>query len=383
MALGTIRVLRCVHPRYSWEVKWYEGGKRQRRYYTSERDAKQFAAIKKRELFHAAPADDPISTEERRALLRARELSVPLMAAVEAYSHKLAVERRSLPMAELVRRRLSAAAKEHQSKRYEMEYSQAMKSISETFGVRSVSSITTEECAAWIHGSNGTAASTLRKRRVMLSGLFAFGQRIGVIETNPAHKVKSPRGAAVETVGILTPAESRAYLLAVATLSPALLPLEAICLFGGLRRAEAERLDWSAVQIERGFIEVSAGIAKTRSRRLVDVEPALRVILEPLAKASGPLLPANARRLRNRAMKAAGWLGDKYGSGTAIEDARPWPENALRHSFVSYHLALYGDVARTELQAGHDRKVLFAHYRELVTKDAAEEFWAVHLAVSQ
>jgi predicted DNA-binding protein len=60
--------------------------------------------------------------------------------------------------------------------------------------------------------------------------------------------------------------------------------------------------------------------------------------------------------------------------------ARPWPENALRHSFVSYHLALYGDVARTEMQAGHDRKVLFAHYRELVTKDAAEDFWAVHLA---
>ena len=85
--------------------------------------------------------------------------------------------------------------------------------------------------------------------------------------------------------------------------------------------------------------------------------------------------------MRNRALKAAGWLGDKHGIGEAAEGARAWPENALRHSFVSYHLAFYNDVARTEIQAGHDRKVLFRHYRELVTAASAEEFWAVQLVL--
>ncbi len=381
MAAGTIRVLRCAHPRYSWEVKWYEGGKRQRRYYVSEREARDFAAVKKREMFHAAPSDAPISTEERRAVIRARELGVPLLLAVEAYSNKLAAEQRSLPMAELVRRRMAAAARENQSPRYALEYSQAMKGISEAFGERVVTAISTEECAGWIFGG-GSAASTVRKRRIVLSGLFAFGQRIGVVERNPAQLVKAPRAAPVESIGILTPAEARDYLLAVATLSPALLPLESICLFAGLRRAEAERLDWSAVHLDRGFIEIGAGIAKTRSRRLVDVEPVLAGILEQWERpSSGPVLPANARRMRNRALKAAGWQGDKYGSGEAAPDARPWPDNALRHSFVSYHLALYGDVARTEMQAGHDRKMLFAHYRELVTREAAEEFWSVSLSL--
>ncbi|MDI9734430.1 hypothetical protein QM259_19735, partial [Acinetobacter baumannii] len=84
-------------------------------------------------------------------------------------------------------------------------------------------SITTEECAEWIHGCNGTAATTLRKRRVMLSGLFAFGMRMGLVESNPAHRVKPPRAEAAEAVGILTPGEAREYLLAVATLAPALL----------------------------------------------------------------------------------------------------------------------------------------------------------------
>lgn len=51
----------------------------------------------------------------------------------------------------------------------------------------------------------------------------------------------------------------------------------------------------------------------------------------------------------------------------------------MRHSFVSYHLALFEDVAKTELQAGHDRAVLFGHYRELVTQQEAEEYFTTVL----
>lgn len=51
------------------------------------------------------------------------------------------------------------------------------------------------------------------------------------------------------------------------------------------------------------------------------------------------------------------------------------PPNAARHSFVSYHLALFQDVAKTELQAGHDRAVLFEHYRELVTQEDARRYF--------
>ena len=53
----------------------------------------------------------------------------------------------------------------------------------------------------------------------------------------------------------------------------------------------------------------------------------------------------------------------------------PWPRNAARHSFVSYHLAKFGSAAKTALEAGHTEQMLFAHYREIVTKEAATEFW--------
>lgn len=83
------------------------------------------------------------------------------------------------------------------------------------------------------------------------------------------------------------------------------------------------------------------------------------------------MAPIGYRDLIERAQAAGGWR-DERGRST-------WPANCLRHGFVSYHLALYNDAARTELQAGHDRAVMFRNYRELVTREAAEEFWSVSL----
>jgi integrase len=55
-----------------------------------------------------------------------------------------------------------------------------------------------------------------------------------------------------------------------------------------------------------------------------------------------------------------------------------WPVNALRHSFASYHLARGQNAAQTSLQLGHaESAILFRHYRELVTAEAAEAFWQI------
>ncbi len=375
MAAGRLRIVKCNGRRYPFEVAWYEGGKRRRSFCQDKKEAERLFESKKEELRHAAPAEAAISIEERRAVMRARQLGVPLVAAVESYAEKAAVEQRSLPVAELVRRYLAAAAKRNLSERYEIDLQRTVPKIGAFFDGRSVSSITTEDAAAWSY-AGGEAPGTIRWRKAILSGVLEYGRRIGALERNAAEHVEVPKAASTVT-GILSPEEARDYLLAVATTAPALLAMEAIRLFAGLRRAEAERLDWSRVKLARGFIEVTEGSAKTRSRRLVDIEPVLEDLLGQLGiPRSGPVMPPNSKLLRDRAMKAAGWIGDKHGRGAA-EDARPWPSNALRHSFVSYHLALYGDVSRTELQAGHDRKILFKHYRELVTAAEAEEFWAL------
>ena len=55
-----------------------------------------------------------------------------------------------------------------------------------------------------------------------------------------------------------------------------------------------------------------------------------------------------------------------------------WPQNGLRHSFGSYHLAKFGNANALALEMGHTTtKEIFAHYRELVRPDEAERYWNI------
>ena len=46
--------------------------------------------------------------------------------------------------------------------------------------------------------------------------------------------------------------------------------------FAGVRHAEIQRLDWSEVRLEDGFIKLKAGKAKTAARRLVPISDNLK-----------------------------------------------------------------------------------------------------------
>ena len=54
----------------------------------------------------------------------------------------------------------------------------------------------------------------------------------------------------------------------------------------------------------------------------------------------------------------------------------PWSENRLRDSFVSYRYRATGSAEITAEEGGHSVQVM-VDYRKLVTKEAAEKFWAI------
>ena len=80
-------------------------------------------------------------------------------------------------------------------------------------------------------------------------------------------------------IEIFRPAELKAVL---ENAERALIPFLTIGAFAGLRHAEIQRLDWSEVRLDDGFIEVKASKAKTASRRLVPITENLRRWLAPL-----------------------------------------------------------------------------------------------------
>lgn len=364
-----IRMTERTHPRYSFVVIWYEGRKRRCAYYRRREDARDFMSRKKTQLLKLPAGEIPVLPDELKAVMRARDLKVPLWEAVEAYAATAAARARSITVRELIGIRRASMLREGLSDSYLKELRTMLDRAGEMWPDKLMCDVTMEDVQNFVFAGGG-APKTLQKRRVLLGGLFEFARARKYVESNPAQDVKTPKVSNEGKIQLLSPRESRAYLLAVATVVPAILPAEAIRMFAGLRRAEVMRLKWEHVWTARGLIQVGAGLAKTRQRRLVDIENALQLILEATAKATGPVTPDDYEKQIPKAQELCGWRSGETST---------WPENCLRHGYVSYHLAFYNDAARTELQAGHDRTTMFRNYRELVTHSEAEEFWSTAL----
>ena len=149
-----------------------------------------------------------------------------------------------------------------------------------------------------------------------------------------------------------------------------LLAFHAIGLFTGLRVTEIKALDWRDVDFVGGFVHVGARISKTRSRRLVPILENLRTWLQPIATPSGPVLLNPDTRYRHEDARRRAGITE-------------WPNNAMRHSFVSYRLAATQNAPQTALESGHDQAVLFKHYRELVRPKDAERFFSIRPAARE
>ena len=158
---------------------------------------------------------------------------------------------------------------------------------------------------------------------------------------------------------------------------PEIIPFLAIAAFAGLRHREITRLDWGEV-LASGYIEIKKVKAKVRSRRLVPITDNLAQWLASYRQPSGPVTPfANMS-------KQLLWLADetKKKELGATEDAPPslevkWKHNALRHSFISYRLAILGDENRVAMEAGNSPAMIYRNYRELVTKEQAALWFAI------
>lgn len=223
-----------------------------------------------------------------------------------------------------------------------------------------IAEVTLPEIEEYI-GRNGWKPSTMRSYLVDVRTLFAFAVKRKFLRENTALAIDLPR-LEDKAPGIMTPVEARAILEACLDVAPDILSSVALQLFGGLRRSEAERIAWP--EILPDYLDVKAHKAKTRRRRLVPISPQLRVWLDCSSAVRGTLPAVNYADKFKRALEKAGLRED-------------WPQNALRHSFCSYHLAYHGNPARTAMEAGHSEAMLYAHYRELVRPAEAEAFFAI------
>lgn len=255
---------------------------------------------------------------------------------------------------------LLAKARAGRSDSYLGQCVKHLRVFADTFGERSIASVSAAEIERWLYGQQW-AARTRLGHLLTIRTLFSFAQQRLYLVGNPALAVDKPQ-VADDPPLIHTPEQVRAVLNSALLDDPAACRCLAVRYFAGLRTSEAVHLAETEILTDRGFIEVTAAKAKTRRRRLVTIQPALASWLEATGK-RGAVLPLT--QSNNRLCEAV------------KRAAVPWGKSVTRHTFVSYHLAQFGSAARTALEAGHSEQILFNHYRELVTPAASQEFWGI------
>lgn len=293
---------------------------------------------------------------------------------VEAVKYFLAERKKAqLPLIkfpDLVKQFLENIEEEKKSRRYRLDMQARLNKAKETFSCN-VADIQAKDINVWLKDMKHTSGRTKNNYRSSLATLLSYAREEGYL----------PRGVQTEAefskrydgkggeIGIYTPEKLRTLL---SKIEPRLAPFVAIGAFAGLRTAEIVRLEWPEVRFGQNVIEIKTSKSKTASRRLAPILPVLAEWLAPFRKDSGRVLVG---------------VHDEFAIATqfkkavdAITDAKGNPlvkivHNGLRHSFITYRMAILKNAAEVALEAGNSPRMIFEHYRELATEAEAKEWF--------
>lgn len=136
--------------------------------------------------------------------------------------------------------------------------------------------------------------------------------------------------------------------------------------FGGLRASSCRRLKFEDIRWEDHGIILPGNAHKSGKRHYMEGQPEnLWSWLKPWRN-----VPA-----------AWDWKGSQlmHEKSKAYVRARlKLPNNVLRHSFASYHIAMHTDAAKTAILMQHTNQVmLYKHYKGVASKADAEKYFAI------
>ncbi|HUI06915.1 MAG TPA: tyrosine-type recombinase/integrase [Verrucomicrobiae bacterium] len=202
----------------------------------------------------------------------------------------------------------------------------------------------------------------------MATQLYNYAIKNGWADDNLAKRTVRPTRERKEP-GLLTVDQAR--LLLEHADGFGLLSSVALGFFAGIRSTELMKLNWTAIKFEEREIFTGASIAKTRSRRVVPINDAPLAWFFKCLRRAGPVVDRKA-------------FSDRFSQLRSTAGIKHWPNNALRYSYASCHLAAFENPTHTAHYMGPvgGTEMLHSHYKGLVSRAEAEKFWAVRPPLS-
>ena len=336
-------------------------GKRSRKSHKMLADAKAWITDT---MVVLASGHAPLSSHDQSDAQRAREMlpsDVTFLEVAQYYLRHHGGKHAGITMNDAVERFIDDKERANMKFRAIKSLRNRIRYAARDLGEHALAEVDVDMLLAWMAGQEW-APETRKNYRRVLHNFFGWCVRAQMITANPVTAITAPKTDHKEP-GILSVEQAACLMRTAEENDPDLCMQFATGLFAGVRRAELDGLDQGSIQEE---IHIGADIAKTRGtrgQRYVTISNNLKAWYDRY-QTTGPVNVLNNRRRTDRVIKAAGIV--------------PWPQNAFRHSFASYHLALHRNAPLTSHEIGHTNPdTLFKHYRNLVTASDAGKFFEI------
>ena len=361
-----------------YQLCWKEQGRERTKSFKTRQEAEQEKHRRLNLIAQGYPPEpfDGLSTREKRDLFflhdRANNNGYNLWDAVQTHEKFLSSER---PPAVEISEAVAMCLQDKEAEGDSPRTLQSIRSVLLRFAAhcsgKALCDVKTADAVAFVDGMD----ISLRTRLGYLGDLRTFcswAVNKGLLQENPviaAMPGKTTRKRIMLTKRsrrkeqVLSVEDCEKLIRWVEVNDPGLLVYPVLCLFAGLRpELEATGIDWA--DVTTSHITVDASIAKDGETRIIEpLAPNLVEWIKVIGSNSrNPLPLRNLKRRWERAREV-------------IEN---WPHDAMRHSYASYHFAMYRDVGLTAKNLGHPNPTLLRKdYNNAVTGFEAERFWAI------
>jgi integrase len=342
-------------------VAWYEDGKRHRKFFADETDARAHARLVATKIENQERQALTMSASDARIYAAALKIvgDYPLLQALQFWKRHHGDAIPDKRVADVVKELVHGLRSDGRSEGHVVEMERVLKKFAGAFQT-DIGNITAADVNAYLRKLDSSPASRNIYRRKIVT-LFNYARRVGYLPDRTTAATKSAKAKVHGREIEIYSATEMSRLLEHA--GDNLRPFVVLCGFCGLRPAEAMRLDWKEVDFASGTILVSAGKSKTQSRRFAPLPENAAAWLRPLAEPAGKVV--NVVMIIKALQRLARRSGVK------------WKRNGLRHSFCSYRLALTQNANQTALEAGHSADILFKHYRQLSAEAEAQRWFSL------
>ena len=257
-----------------------------------------------------------------------------------------------------------------------------MERLCESLGDTLIEDIKRVDLEGWI-AELPYAPVTMRNYRATIRAAWTFFERKDWIEKNIALALKIPKVVQGE-IGIFTVEEAEQLLRANEKVDPEVCGLIALGLFAGMRTSAISRVNYDEINFEARGITTPAEKTKIQRRNYIENLPDnLWAWLERTPKSAFSWCERKWKKRREIALRRAGLLVNardvkKAEAKETKAKLKIPPHNAMRHSFVSYHVAWKRNFQDTALIISHtSTDILFQHYRGVATKENAERYFNI------